>query len=118
MGHFVGDLREGYRALVQRALEVADELVFAGPDAWAAIGADAGAHPRVHIFETVREASTYLDGVLAAGDLVLVKGRAYAGDHIGRVALTRTHEVRCWRSSCGRWKFCDECALLTIPAEP
>jgi UDP-N-acetylmuramyl pentapeptide synthase len=116
---FEGEAGAAYRRLAARGVAVADEIVFTGPQAWEALRGDAGDDPRVRLFETVREASAHFDATLQQGDLVVLKGRAYGdGDHMGRIALARTREVRCWRANCGRWVFCDECALLGVPAEP
>jgi len=76
-----------YRSTAQRAMAVADEVVFAGPNARHALkakaGTDAGA---LHAFPTVPEAAAYLRSNLRDGDLVVVKGSRRA-DRLDRLVL-------------------------------
>jgi UDP-N-acetylmuramoyl-tripeptide--D-alanyl-D-alanine ligase len=76
-----------YRSTAQRALAVADEVVFAGPNARHALKAkaDAGAGT-LHAFPTVPEAADYLRANLRSGDLVVVKGSGRA-DRLDRLVL-------------------------------
>jgi hypothetical protein len=32
--------------------------------------------------------------------------------------LARRRPIACWRTGCGRMKFCDECVLLNVPELP
>jgi UDP-N-acetylmuramoyl-tripeptide--D-alanyl-D-alanine ligase len=107
-----------YASVARRALDVADEVVFVGPQAHRC-GA-ARAHPKgaaLHAFLTAREAHKYLSGTLVAGDLVLLKGSQRA-DHLLRLVLARKGWIACWRTACRRIKFCDECVLLRVPELP
>jgi hypothetical protein len=70
---------------------------------------------RMHAFEFVREASTWLGEYLRPGDLVLLKGSNRA-DHLARLALSVDRQVECWRVRCGWVKFCDHCRLIDRPA--
>jgi hypothetical protein len=86
-----------------------------GPQARRSAGARS--HPRgaaLHAFESLREASAWLDANLRPGDLVLLKGSQRA-DHLLRLVLARRGWIGCWRTECRRIKFCDECALLRVP---
>jgi len=63
-------------------------------------------------YEDLDAASTEaLLDALREGDLVLLKGSVRA-DHLSRIALDRASEVQCWRASCGRISFCEDCRLL------
>ena len=103
-----------YRRVAHQALAVADEVVFVGPNAKyvAKLGSD-----RLRTFGTVRAATDYLQTTLREGDLVVLKGGQRA-DHLLRILLARTTTVRCWRTSCGRSIFCDDCRLLHVPGGP
>jgi UDP-N-acetylmuramyl pentapeptide synthase len=107
-----------YASVARQALEVADEVIFVGPQALRC--SSARAHPKgaaLHAFLTAREAHTYLSGTLVAGDLVLLKGSQRA-DHLMRLLLARRGRTACWRTTCRRMKFCDECLLLRVPQLP
>ena len=69
---------------------------------------------RLRLFLTVREAAEHFAADLRDGDLVILKGSNRA-DHLLRILLARTMDVRCWREACHRKTFCDECELLQKP---
>jgi UDP-N-acetylmuramyl pentapeptide synthase len=107
-----------YAAVARQALEVADEVVFVGPQALRC--SSARAHPKgaaLHAFLTPLAAHRYLSDTLVAGDFVLLKGSQRA-DHLLRLLLARRGRTACWRTSCRRMKFCDECLLLRVPQLP
>ena len=107
-----------YAAVARQALEVADEVIFVGPQALRC--AAARAHPKgaaLHAFLTARDAHKHLANTLVPGDLVLLKGSQRA-DHLLRLVLARKGRIACWRMACRRIKFCDECVLLRVPQLP
>jgi len=107
-----------YAAVARQALDVADEVVFVGPNAERCEGARA--HPRgdaLRRFATAREASEHLARSLGPGDLVLLKGSNRA-DHLLRLVLARAGRLGCWRTGCRRLKFCDGCLLRSVPELP
>jgi len=110
---YSGDRSRTYTSAARRALEVADEVVFVGPNAPSAHRL-ATLDGSVRSFGTVREAADHFGRALQDGDLVLVKGSNRA-DHLVRIILARTTRVRCWRQSCGRISFCEDCWLLRVP---
>jgi hypothetical protein len=71
----------------------------------------------VELFETVRDATRFLEKELRSGDLLLLKGSG-ASDHLERIVLEHRTAVQCWRARCGRVVACDECELLAVPAGP
>jgi UDP-N-acetylmuramyl pentapeptide synthase len=107
-----------YADVAREALDSADEVVFVGPQARRSAGART--HRRgaaLHAFESLREASAWLESNLRPGDLVLLKGSQRA-DHLLRLLLARRGRVACWRQECRRIKFCDQCLLLRVPELP
>jgi UDP-N-acetylmuramyl pentapeptide synthase len=103
---YPGSTTAAYVRLARRALAVADEVAFVGPQAERVRKLDA-----VLRFATVREAADHFRDSLRDGDLVVLKGSNRA-DHLRRILLAREREVRCWRESCGKVRFCEDCRLL------
>jgi UDP-N-acetylmuramoyl-tripeptide--D-alanyl-D-alanine ligase len=110
---FEGDPYAAYTALAERALEVADEVIFTGPESRFVA---ATANGRLRVIPTVKETSAYLRTTTSAGDLVLL--RASNRTHLGRVILARSGAVHCWLAACGRKRSCERCELLDFPSEP
>lgn len=101
-----------YARVTAKALEVADLVAVVG------IGAHSTRLPEPVVrFATVREAAEYFRDQLREGDLVLVKGSNRA-DHLLRIVLAQTTDVRCWRVSCGLRAYCDACRLLHVSGGP
>jgi UDP-N-acetylmuramoyl-tripeptide--D-alanyl-D-alanine ligase len=112
---YSGRASQVYADVARQALEVADEVIFVGPQAVRSGGARS--HPKgaaLRAFPGIREAHRHLADTLVPGDLVLLKGSQRA-DHLLRLVLARRGRIGCWRSTCRRVKFCDECLLLQVP---
>ncbi len=112
---YSGRASQIYAAVARQALDVADEVIFVGPQALRAGGARS--HPKgtaLHAFLTARDAHRHLSATLVPGDLVLLKGSQRA-DHLLRLVLSRRGRIACWRTNCRRLKFCDDCLLLGVP---
>ena len=82
---YPGSSARTYVRTARRALEVADEVIFAGPLAGSALKADTEA---LRAFPTASEAAEYLRSSLREGDLVLIKGSGEA-DGLEQVVLAR-----------------------------
>lgn len=94
LSDFPGDRARRYRGVARRALEVADLVALVGP--WAGRVArlqDDYGTGRLVTFDTVAQLDECLHGVLAAGDLLVLKGYARA-DHLERILLERTASGR------------------------
>jgi UDP-N-acetylmuramyl pentapeptide synthase len=112
---YSGRASQIYADVARQALEVADEVIFVGPQALRC-GA-ARSHPKgaaLRAFPGLREAHRHLADTLVPGDLVLLKGSQRA-DHLLRLVLARRGRIACWRTTCRRVKFCNECLLLRVP---
>jgi UDP-N-acetylmuramyl pentapeptide synthase len=113
-----GNSGRKYRRIARRALEAADRVVFVNSHAGNALaGLEAESAGRLQVFDRIVDARASLRTELRRGDLVLVKGSGQA-DHLARLALSFGREVACWRDRCGRAAYCDDCALLAVPAPP
>jgi UDP-N-acetylmuramoyl-tripeptide--D-alanyl-D-alanine ligase len=107
-----------YRSAVAIALAAAEFVLLVGSRAASAnLSPNAADAERLLIFDTVQAASRWLNEFTRPGDLVLLKGSKIA-DHLPRLALAMDDEVRCWRSSCSRGIFCDNCRLIRVPMAP
>ena len=118
LSDYAGRASSVYAGVAREALESADEVLFVGPQARRSAGART--HPRaaaLHVFESLRDASAWLEANLRPDDLVLLKGSQRA-DHLLRLLLARQGSVACWRQQCRRLKFCDQCLLLRVPELP
>jgi len=115
LSDYAGNATRAYVRAARQALAVADRVVFIGPHAFHARRVDTEGRPeRLRMFATVREAAEHFEETLRSGDLVVLKGSNTA-DHLGRIALLGTTDVRCWRTDCHRMNLCDECELLSVP---
>ncbi len=104
-----GDTKSKYRRLIRDALAIADLVVFTGPLSTTVLrGLTDKDRRRLHIFDSVRAASGFLNSNLRDGDLVLLKGSA-AADHLERIYLDHLGQIACWRDHCGRKKPCMTC---------
>jgi UDP-N-acetylmuramoyl-tripeptide--D-alanyl-D-alanine ligase len=107
-----------YPAIARDVRGVAELAIFVGPDAFHAIKARSSPDDdSIQAFADLREARDYLNGVLAPGDLVLLKGTS-AGDHLVRLLIDRSKPVLCWKRDCRLKKSCDRCPLVHKPSEP
>ena len=82
---YSGGASKTYRRTARRALEVADEVIFVGPNAPRALGTSSPrAAEGLRTFASAHAAAQYLGGKLRAGDLVVLKGSGDA-DHLERI---------------------------------
>ncbi len=111
-----GKENTAYVNVARQALEAADYVFFVGR--WASRCLRARRHPgddALRAFGNVKDVSDFLRSFLCPGDLVLLKGTTRV-DHLARIILIRTAEVRCWLSDCGKDTRCGSCRLVRVPA--
>jgi aminoacyl-tRNA hydrolase len=105
-----------YAHAATRAQDIADVTVFVGAWSSSALKARRVDKPdALHVFAHVRDAANYLNGVIRAGDLILLKG-TNRQDHLQRLILARTGDVACWRDDCRVVSFCDHCDQRMKPS--
>lgn len=107
-----------YPGIARNVRQFADLAVFVGRDASKALKARTGpTDESIQAFSNLAQAAAYLQHVLQAGDLVLLKG-TNKQDHLVRLILNRREPIGCWESKCGLSAFCDRCERLYIPQRP
>lgn len=101
-----------YPQLAEKALKIADEVIFVGPHAHRATRRATGEErERLRGFSELRDAALHLRESLRSGDLVLLKGTSKV-DHLARVMLDRAYPVLCWSSQCRKPQMCTRCPKL------
>jgi UDP-N-acetylmuramoyl-tripeptide--D-alanyl-D-alanine ligase len=98
-----------YRRVARDALDVADRIVFVGPNSGHIDRLRKGeARDRLFGFQTSYEASAFINSDAIPGELIYVK--AGITDHLERVMLSQLDDVVCWREQCGRLRPCMDCS--------
>ncbi|HSH13547.1 MAG TPA: Mur ligase family protein, partial [Desulfurivibrionaceae bacterium] len=103
-----------YARAAREALAVGDIVIFVGPHAPRAVKAVRGgssSNSNLHTFSEISAAAAFLKDLVAAGDLVLLKGSNKA-DHLVRLMYHTQNPVHCWLSRCGIQNFCGDCPRL------
>jgi len=106
-----GTSRLRYRDLINSASLVADKVVLVGSSWDLSITRKlVSKNEKVIKFNEILHASEFLDNMLRSGDLVVLKGNSRS--HLGRLALSRSREIACWKPNCKLKIFCDDCRDL------
>ena len=113
-----GDSGRHYRQVAREALEVADRVLFVGPQSVRVEKLRKGdLQNRLLVFPTAYQATAFLENESPPGCLVYIKGSIRA-DHLERIMLAQMDRVVCWRERCGRKKPCPACRLYRTPSIP
>jgi len=109
---------ETHRKVARQALEVADRVVFVGPQASHVDRLrQSEFRDRLYTFETSFQASALVAQTAIAGELIYIK--ASITDHLERIMLSQFGDVTCWRERCGKINACPDCkSYLTSYAPP
>jgi UDP-N-acetylmuramoyl-tripeptide--D-alanyl-D-alanine ligase len=106
-----------YRSIARKALEVADRVIFVGPNSGHVSKLSQGPlSERLFTFTTSYQASAFLRQTGRANELIYVK--ASRVDHLDRLMLAQTDQVVCWRERCGVLLPCKSCARFRKPHPP
>lgn len=101
-----------YHRIANKALEVADIVIFAGGFASYALKArQPDNERRLLAFTSIRDACLYVQSICQEGDLIVLKG-TNPKDHLDRIRLSFDQQVHCWIDDCQRPMFCSECSHL------
>jgi UDP-N-acetylmuramoyl-tripeptide--D-alanyl-D-alanine ligase len=115
MSDFIGSNTK-YRDAYRWAREVADEVIFVGDHSHRSKASqedcDSG---RFHSFSTTDEVANHIRNTFVPGEVILLKGSVDL--HLERIALSWTHDVKCWVRSCGRSSGCLDCGRYEYPYE-
>lgn len=112
-----GDAGRHYRQVAREALEVADRVVFVGPQSGRVEKLRKGdLQNRLRVFETAYHATSFLESERPRGCLVYIK--ASITDHLERIMLAQMDRVVCWQERCGRKKNCPACRCYRTPFNP
>ena len=118
LGHisdYAGSSRK-YGNAYQAARQVSDQVIFVGDNSHRSRASqedrDSG---RFREIRSVKEVADYIRETAVEDELVLIKGSANL--HLERIALSHTHDVRCWVDACGKPGGCLQCGLYEKPFE-
>jgi UDP-N-acetylmuramoyl-tripeptide--D-alanyl-D-alanine ligase len=115
---YAGSGSARYRRVARQALEVADRVVFVGPNAWYVNKLRQGEiADRLFTFQTAFEASAYFKEHALPDELIVLKGSMFV-DHLERIMLSQCEPVVCWRENCGFRSGCPQCSRYTRPHPP
>jgi UDP-N-acetylmuramoyl-tripeptide--D-alanyl-D-alanine ligase len=99
-----------YRSAYRYARSRADQVVFVGEHSHRSGASqqdrDEG---RFAAFQTPAQVAEHLRKTAIPGELILLKGSPNL--HLERIALSWTHDVRCWIPTCGKRATCQACGL-------
>jgi UDP-N-acetylmuramoyl-tripeptide--D-alanyl-D-alanine ligase len=107
-----------YRRVAREALEVAERVVFVGPNSGHVGKLKHGDFAnRLFLFQSTFQASAFLANETLSEELIYLK--ASVSDHIERIMLSQTDQVVCWRERCG-WTEdqCPVCSNYRTPHAP
>ncbi|WP_033838828.1 Mur ligase family protein [Mesorhizobium loti] len=112
---YAGSSRK-YAAAYQSAREAADQVIYVGDNAHRSRAGQADRdNGRFREIRSPKEVSEFIKQTALRGELILLKSSANL--HLERVALSWTHDVRCWETACGKEEGCRACGLYQVPFE-
>jgi UDP-N-acetylmuramoyl-tripeptide--D-alanyl-D-alanine ligase len=114
---YPGSAGSRYRRMARAALELADRVVFVGPQSGHTDRLRQGAvMDRLFTFASVYQASAFLAADTVAAELICIK--ASQRDHLERIMLAQCRTVMCWHERCGKYLNCPDCPNYRLPHPP
>lgn len=114
---YSGNGGDTHRKVARLALDVADRVLFVGPQAGHVSKLRQGeVKERLFAFVTSYQASEFLAETAIAGELIHVK--ASITDHLERIMLSQFGSVMCWRERCGVEDSCPDCCDYRTSCPP
>jgi UDP-N-acetylmuramoyl-tripeptide--D-alanyl-D-alanine ligase len=112
---YAGSTRK-YGTAYKSAREAADQVIYVGDNAHRSRASEADRDSgRFREIRSPKDVSEFIKQTALPGELVLLKSSANL--HLERVALSWTHDVRCWVVACGKEEGCRACGLYEVPFE-
>jgi UDP-N-acetylmuramoyl-tripeptide--D-alanyl-D-alanine ligase len=113
---YPGNPRPKYRDAYAAARRASDQVIFCNDHLTRSRASDEDiAEGRFRAFQSVRAAHEFLRETTKPDELVLLKGSAK--EHLERIAMAFTEDVRCWQERCGKGISCRQCGLFAFPFE-
>ena len=107
-----------YRRVARQALEVAERVIFVGPNSSHVSRLQQGElRSRLFAFQTTYQAASFLSQNSLPDELVYVKGSTGV-DHLERIVLSQLDSVVCWRERCRIHVSCHGCKNYDRPHPP
>jgi UDP-N-acetylmuramoyl-tripeptide--D-alanyl-D-alanine ligase len=114
---YAGSGGSRYRRVAREALEVANRVVFVGPQSSLVDKLRQGElSNRLFTFQTTYQASAFLSRESLSGELIFIK--ASSTDHLERIMLSQLDQVVCWQERCGIRRPCPNCRRYRRPKSP
>ncbi|WP_246674844.1 Mur ligase family protein [Mesorhizobium sp. B4-1-3] len=105
-----------YARAYDSARNIADQVIYVGEHAHRSKASQADRDSgRFVELRTPKEVSDHLKRTAVPGELILLKSSSSL--HLERLALSWTHDVKCWIPSCGKKEGCQNCGLFEVPFE-
>jgi UDP-N-acetylmuramoyl-tripeptide--D-alanyl-D-alanine ligase len=118
LSDYAGSAGPRYRRTAREALEVADRVVFVGPNSKYVNKLRQGEiAERVFAFRTAFEASAYFKEHALPDELIMLKGSLRV-DHLERIMLALSEPVVCWMEHCRVKVVCSRCPDYKRPHPP
>jgi UDP-N-acetylmuramoyl-tripeptide--D-alanyl-D-alanine ligase len=118
LSDYAGSAGARYRRVAREALEVANRVVFVGPNARYVEKLRQGQiADRVFAFRSAFEASAYFKEHALPDELIMLKGSLRV-NHLERIMLSLSEPVVCWMENCRVKVVCSRCADYKRPHPP
>jgi UDP-N-acetylmuramoyl-tripeptide--D-alanyl-D-alanine ligase len=115
---YAGSASARYRQVARDALEVADRVVFVGPNSRYVEKLRQGEiADRLFAFQTTFEASAYFKERVLPDELIVLRGSLRV-DHLERIMLSLSEPVVCWMEHCRKMVVCSKCEDYSRPFPP
>lgn len=110
MSDIGGTTRTKYVNVARAALDVADRVIFVGPQSARVERLEAEAGGRLLTLETAKDLAAHLSATAVPGELIYLKGSL--SDHLERIVLDTLEPIACWVESCDVRTSCVACRRL------
>lgn len=110
MSDIGGTTRTKYVNVARAALEIADRVIFVGPQSARVERLRAEAGGRLLTLESAKDLAAHLSATAVPGELIYLKGSL--SDHLERIVLDALEPIACWVEGCDVRTSCVTCRRL------